>query len=104
MLPESAVEERMGVHVGSCGDGRVRLGRVKEQQRMAAGQQGGEHAFDNHIPADGNLCDAVAHALEIFKKDLGTFTRFYEFMSQIVDYDDKNLEKWPPSEKVVHVE
>jgi type I restriction enzyme R subunit len=31
--------------------------------------------------------------LEIFKKDLGTFTRQYEFMSQIVDYDDKELEK-----------
>lgn len=31
--------------------------------------------------------------VEIFKKDLGTFVRFYEFMSQIVDYDDKNLEK-----------
>lgn len=30
---------------------------------------------------------------EIFKKDLGTFVRFYEFMSQIVDYDDKELEK-----------
>ena len=32
-------------------------------------------------------------ALEIFKKDLGTFTRQYEFMSQIVDYDDRDLEK-----------
>ncbi|MDE0842644.1 MAG: type I restriction endonuclease [Psychrobacter pacificensis] len=32
-------------------------------------------------------------ALEIFKKDLGTFTRQYEFMSQIVDYDSKELEK-----------
>jgi type I restriction enzyme, R subunit len=32
-------------------------------------------------------------ALEIFKKDLGSFVRFYEFMSQIVDYDDANLEK-----------
>lgn len=32
-------------------------------------------------------------ALDIFKKDLGSFVRFYEFMSQIVDYDDKNLEK-----------
>lgn len=32
-------------------------------------------------------------ALEVFKKDLGTFTRQYEFMSQIVDYDDKELEK-----------
>ena len=26
-------------------------------------------------------------ALKVFKKDLGSFTRFYEFMSQIVDYD-----------------
>lgn len=32
-------------------------------------------------------------ALDVFKKDLGTFTRFYEFMSQIVDYDDHDLEK-----------
>ena len=32
-------------------------------------------------------------ALEIFKKDLGTFVRFYEFMSQIVDYDDAGMEK-----------
>ena len=31
--------------------------------------------------------------LEIFKKDLGTFTRQYEFLSQIVDYDSKDLEK-----------
>ena len=38
-------------------------------------------------------CKEEKDALEIFKKDLGTFVRFYEFMSQIVDYDDKDLEK-----------
>src|SRR5690606_38614013 len=38
-------------------------------------------------------CQKEKDALEIFKKDLGTFVRFYEFMSQIVDYDDANLEK-----------
>jgi len=38
-------------------------------------------------------CKKEKDRLEIFKKDLGTFVRFYEFMSQIVDYDDKNLEK-----------
>ncbi len=32
-------------------------------------------------------------ALVLFKKDLGSFARFYEFMSQIVDYDDRELEK-----------
>jgi type I restriction enzyme R subunit len=31
--------------------------------------------------------------LDLFKKDLGSFTRFYEFMSQLVDYDDDELEK-----------
>ena len=38
-------------------------------------------------------CKQAKDALDIFKKDLVTFVRFYEFMSQIVDYDDKNLEK-----------
>lgn len=38
-------------------------------------------------------CQKEKDALEIFKKDLGTFVRFYEFMSQILDYDDTNLEK-----------
>jgi len=38
-------------------------------------------------------CKKEKDRLEIFKKDLGSFTRFYEFMSQIVDYNDKDLEK-----------
>ncbi len=38
-------------------------------------------------------CKQEKDALEIFKKDLGSFVRFYEFMSQIVDYDNKELEK-----------
>jgi len=31
--------------------------------------------------------------LDIFKKDLTTFVRMYEFLSQIIDYDDEELEK-----------
>ena len=38
-------------------------------------------------------CKEEKDALEIFKKDLGTYVRYYEFMSQIVDYDDRDLEK-----------
>ena len=38
-------------------------------------------------------CKQEKDALDIFKKDLGSFVRFYEFMSQIVDYDKKDLEK-----------
>lgn len=32
-------------------------------------------------------------ALDLFRKDLGSFVRFYEFMSQIVAFDDAELEK-----------
>ena len=38
-------------------------------------------------------CKKEKDALELFKKDLRTFVRLYEFISQIVDYDDKDLEK-----------
>lgn len=38
-------------------------------------------------------CKQEKDRLMIFKKDLGSFVRFYEFMSQIVDYEDKDLEK-----------
>ncbi|BAZ92614.1 type I site-specific restriction-modification system, R subunit [Thiohalobacter thiocyanaticus] len=36
----------------------------------------------------------VKDALDLFKKNLGSFVRFYEFMSQIVDYDDRELEQF----------
>jgi type I restriction enzyme R subunit len=38
-------------------------------------------------------CKREKDTLDIFRKDLATFVRFYEFMSQIVDYNDKDLEK-----------
>jgi type I restriction enzyme R subunit len=38
---------------------------------------------------DGEALDA----LKLFVKDLGTFCRLYEFLSQIVDYGDSDLEK-----------
>lgn len=43
-------------------------------------------ARDGH---DGEALDA----LKLFVKDLGTFCRLYEFLSQIIDYDDSDLEK-----------
>jgi type I restriction enzyme R subunit len=45
--------------------------------------------------AEGEMKDAKKEldALGIFKADLVSFTRYYEFMSQIVDYDSTDLEK-----------
>ncbi|MFT4929407.1 MAG: type I restriction enzyme R subunit, partial [Phenylobacterium sp.] len=42
---------------------------------------------------DLDECTKVKDQLELFKKDLGSYVRFYEFMSQIVDYSDSGLEK-----------
>jgi len=42
-----------------------------------------------HDAKDGEAVEA----LRIFVKDLGTFCRMYEFLSQIVDYADSDLEK-----------
>ena len=38
-------------------------------------------------------CKKAKDTLEVFKKDLGSFVRFYDFMSQIVNYEDSDLEK-----------
>lgn len=38
-------------------------------------------------------CTKEKNALEIFKKDLGSYVRFYEFMSQIINYESPDLDK-----------
>ncbi|GHB33257.1 type I restriction-modification system, restriction (R) subunit [Pseudovibrio japonicus] len=38
-------------------------------------------------------CKTEKDGLAIFKKDLGSFVRFYEFISQIIEYDSEELEK-----------
>ena len=45
--------------------------------------------------AEGQLKDATKalDALGMFKADLASFTRYYEFMSQIIDYESTDLEK-----------
>ena len=45
---------------------------------------------DNAVASDDR---AELDALVIFRKDLGTFVRVYDFMSQIVDYGSADLEK-----------
>lgn len=56
-------------------------------------KKGGDAVLIANAENSFKACKQEKDALEIFKKDLGTFVRFYEFMSQIVDYDNKNLEK-----------
>ncbi len=42
---------------------------------------------------DGRGDKAALDELDMFRKDVGTFVRLYDFMSQIIDYGDPELEK-----------
>lgn len=49
--------------------------------------------FIANAEADMKTAKRTLDALVIFKTDLVSLTRYYEFMSQIVDYDSSDLEK-----------
>lgn len=51
-----------------------------------------ENGIHNH-EVDLKAAQQDKNELDMFKKDLTTFTRMYEFLSQIVDYADEDLEK-----------
>jgi type I restriction enzyme, R subunit len=63
------------------------------KNRLARCKQTGDAVLIANAEKEFRDAKKASDALEIFKKDLGSFTRFYEFMSQIVEYDDKDLEK-----------
>ncbi|MGX1755852.1 type I restriction endonuclease subunit R [Streptomyces lydicus] len=55
--------------------------RFQDRYTVALGANGGE----------GDK--ALLEELDMFRKDVGTFVRLYDFMSQIIDYGDADLEK-----------
>ncbi|MFG3112978.1 type I restriction endonuclease subunit R [Streptomyces sp. NPDC048197] len=53
-----------------------------------------QDAYTAALLANGGEGDkAVLEELDMFRKDVGTFVRLYDFMSQIIDYGDADLEK-----------
>ncbi len=60
---------------------------------VARSKKAGDPVLTANHETSFKECKQAKDELDIFKKDLGSFVRFYEFMSQIVDYDDKELEK-----------
>lgn len=42
---------------------------------------------------DTSPLSAALGELELFRKDVGTFLRQYDFLSQIINYEDVSLEK-----------
>lgn len=53
----------------------------------------GDPTFIANAEADMKAAKKDLDALATFKSDLISFTRYYEFMSQLVDYDSSDLEK-----------
>jgi len=53
----------------------------------------GDAIFIANAETDMKASKLELDALGIFKADLVSFTRYYEFMSQIVDYDSHDLER-----------
>ncbi|MFJ8432017.1 type I restriction endonuclease subunit R [Kitasatospora sp. NPDC094019] len=70
----------------------------KGNNALAAAVSPGKRKFQDRytaaLVANGGEGDKAALAeLNMFRKDVGTFVRLYDFMSQIVDYGDADLEK-----------
>lgn len=48
---------------------------------------------DRYVAAVQDKSKAEIDELDLFRKDVGSFVRLYDFLSQIVDYQDTDLEK-----------
>jgi type I restriction enzyme R subunit len=67
--------------------------RYAQQELDNTKEQGDEVSIKN---AESHLKEIkeAKDSLDLFKKDLGTFIRMYEFLSQINDYDSQEIEKF----------
>jgi len=63
------------------------------QESLQVTEQNADETQIHNAEVDLKGFKADKDELDIFKKDLGTFVRMYEFLSQIVDYADEDLEK-----------
>lgn len=61
---------------------------------LAAALAPGKQRFrDRYLAATAAGDKAAVDGLDTFRKDVGTYVRLYDFMSQVVDYGDPALEK-----------
>lgn len=65
---------------------------TKYKERFKEAKAARETAYMANAEVDMKEAKKALDALGLFKADLASFTRYYEFMSQIVDYDSTDLE------------
>ncbi|TQJ33050.1 type I restriction endonuclease subunit R [Arthrobacter sp. SLBN-122] len=80
---ESEVEQTAAAWVGKVSHELLRATVEPARSRFKVRYQQARDANDT----------AGMDALDIFRKDLGSFIRAYDFLSQIIDYQDTDLEK-----------
>jgi type I restriction enzyme, R subunit len=65
----------------------------KGNNALSAAMSPARHEFARRYAAAIEADDKVTlNTLDLFRKDVSTFVRLYDFMSQIIDYGDPNLE------------
>lgn len=67
----------------------IRQAEKAAQEAISSGNQAGRANAEQA----GKMAGEEKDRLDLFRKNLGAFVRFYEFMSQIVPYDDRELEQ-----------
>ncbi|MBU0626047.1 DEAD/DEAH box helicase family protein [Patescibacteria group bacterium] len=87
----SALKPAVDKYKGRYREALQEIARIKEA--LNAAKSNGDTTGIHNLELELKEASEKKAALELFKKDLVTFTRLYEFLSQIVDYGDEELEK-----------
>ena len=72
-------------------DTLINIANLKETLKQV--KKANDDKAIHNLELDLKEANEAKNALDLFKKDLVTFVRMYEFLSQIVDYSDVELEK-----------
>lgn len=77
---------------------RQRFRQAEAAQRQALADQAAAQAHNNraalnHLEHDLKTARTAIEQLDLFRKNLKSFVRLYEFLSQIVNYEDPELEQ-----------
>lgn len=64
----------------------------KHGKHTAPMKQAADRFNDHYVAALADNTKAEIDELDLFRKDVGSFVRLYDFLSQVVDYQDTDLE------------
>ena len=90
-LMSSALKPSIDRYKDAYKEAVVKVKELKEALHIAKNNK--DTKGTQNLELDLKEVNEKKNALDLFKKDMISFTRLYEFLSQIVDYEDTELEK-----------